>query len=699
MIKQWWHGLTFLMKLPLLMVVVPVLAFLFYNAVTYVSHFHKMRSQQELESRRLLVLHQKQINLVLQHALDKVQVISKTPLVVQSVSWTNRRFANLNPSLKESKTLKADVSKYMELTISEPTRQFIQQELENDFTDIVMTEQHGFNIWGDYINKPFDQRETSWWYQTITNGLWIGDFQDDYENGEVVLPFACAIKNEESDNIGVLKASFRLEHNLIGSTRETLPSSYMMIISDATQFHTLTLPNLQSLKASDLAGILQVLKDNVDQEMLLNDPTGVRRYLLTSNSVQLKGLPAQWYMGILTPRSISFGWGLLTEVTLPTLGGTLLLLTVYFLLQRSFVRPLEEIYGKTELVSQGRYNARIDLKLSGDLQPFGQKLNHMFELLQDFAQNRLDAQSVRGQIARILTTLKAVEDNNFSMLLPVSDNEWGALNSELNVLIQKLSARKAAHEKHLAHFSRDWIDVKNALDQTGREWALRETYWAQSWEDTGRDFVIVQHTIGQVSETLKTMQAELRALRDVVYSISDDVQIIKYHVREFDREVQLTVLAQENFETYPDRIKGLAAQSSRIAQKAAGSAAINGLSATADQWSTEAISTAVDLNVALTNLRNNLNRLSGNINARPHFSEPTQNAYQVMERNVETLTLLLERTGNFLEEIENRRIEILNKGDQYTRQFRHRIQENRFVIAEDKLEVIDRELSALKEVR
>lgn len=695
MFKSWWHRINFVVKLPILIVVVPFFYVLVFSTLIYVHHYENYHQQQNLESARILASQQKNIHFILQHARDKLQIITKTPIVVQSVSWTNQRLASLNQSQKENTELKADVSKYINLTISEPTRQFIRQELKNDFTDFVITEQNGFNIWGDYMLNPFDQREASWWYEAITRGFWVGDFQRDYENGEIVLPMACALKNEDSDNIGVLKASFRLGNILLNQLPETLPPSYRMIMADQTILNHIILPGVGSDMSNDLTQIKQHLADQQNAALSL----GEQPYTLYAQAVQFEGSPVTWHLGVLVPRDLIFSQGLLTGVILGTLVGLGLFSFIYLYINRNFIRPLHAIHAGVEDIANARYSARIDPQKAYELKPMANRLNHLFEALQNFAQSKLDVQSVRTHISRLLASIKAVEDKNYAVLLPVLDNEWGVVNSEFNMLIQNLAQRDSHYRKKLADLEAIWEEFRQSLDQAGHEWAMKEKYWLQSWEVSADEWKTTLKQVEKVADTLQNMQTELRVLRDVVYSISDDLQIIKYHIRELDEDVELTSAAHEKFNQFANRMKGLATESTSIAQRAALLPSTNGFATSVHKWANETVTAVVEVNQVSAELNHVLSHLIKDVEERPEFSRKSADTYKILEKNIETLTQLSEKINHFVTEIETRRGEILNKGEQYKRQFSSDVQGKIELIARDQLESFDSQISALREMR
>ena len=651
--KHWWESINFDKKLPVLIVVLPLIGFMIFSTFIHTNHYQQIKKRQHRESSRILTLHENFINMIVQHALDKLFLITKTPIVIQSVSWTNQRFANLNKSQKTETGLNEDVSKFIDLTISEPSKTFIRNELESVFSDIVITEQNGFNIWGDYISIPFDQRESTWWFQAITNDFWIGDFQTNFEQGEITLPIACAIKDESSDNIGVLKANFRLEFALTSQIKDFLPANYLMILNDDTFTHTIILPQISAKLKKQLLVIKEfvVNKNLTESEFELKTNGNSTAYNILTKQVKPERLAVNWHLGILVPQEINFISGLVSFSLIPTIIAFVLLISAYFVIQRTFIIPLQEIYDQVDAVATGNYRSRINLDDAFELRPLAQHLNYLFELLQNFARTKLDSQTIKTHITRLLAVIKSMENNNFNSVLPVIDNEWGVLNSEFNILNQQLLSQHNNIKKHLDQLKMMWESQINHIAEVSKLRQQKDDRWREVIVKSIEELNHYRQLTESVKSQFNAMQDEIKNLQEIVYSISNDLQIVKYHIRHFDQSIQETLSAQDNWDKLNNRLKDLAVKSSEIAQKSGKLKSSNGFSSTVTQWSNETIGLIVDYNERASKLNSLLTKLEAVIGERPKFSQYSLESYKTMEKNIETLTNLINQTNDLLNNI------------------------------------------------
>lgn len=694
----WWKNLKFEWKFPFLIVVLPTLIFLVFSAGFFIRHYQTVQDLRQQESSQVLALQESMIEMVIQHAIDKLTVITKTPIVIQSVAWTNQRFVSLNHSPQNGSTLNEDVSKYINLTISEPAKQFIRAELDDTFSDIVITEQNGFNIWGDYLVTPFDQREAHWWYQAVTNGFWIGDFQTDFEQGELVLPIAWAVKNESSDNIGVLKANYRLEYELARHLKDTLPKDCFLVLSNQILSNIITLPPTPIDVRQQLIHKRQsIAAKSSEESRLVITSADNREYRFFSRQISPDRLNQDWFIGILIPSGASFLRGLMVLSIVPTLVFGGLFLGIFLVMRRLFIFPLQDLYDQVEAVTHGKYDTRINLSQAGELEPLAGRINHLVQLLQNFARTKLDVESFRGHITRVLAAIKSLENKDYNVILPVLDNEWGVLNSELNILTQQLAAERLSLAKKMTEISTFWDDIKQQMEQASWSWSHKEKQWIQSWEVSAGEWQRLLDRMSQLQDVAVMMQRELKDLRDVIYSISDDLQIVKYHTHHFDRDVESTLNQHQSFLDINERMKTLVIKSAGLAQRAMAIPSANGFSKSVSQWADETVSTIMVANERVIRLEDMLRKLAEDMSDRPSFNENSLDTYKVIERNIETLMQLFEKTNNIFDETSTLKDALLNKVVQYQHQFPADIPESRAYVSSDKVNALDAELESIRQ--
>ncbi|OQY26517.1 MAG: hypothetical protein B6244_13290 [Candidatus Cloacimonetes bacterium 4572_55] len=681
MINSWWRDLHFFVKIAVLIVAVPVGGFAMYSAYTYIDRFQEIRSYRENRSDQILLFEKKYIDLIYRQGYDNLQIVSETPMIVQSVLWMNKRFNSLTQSERKKKEyhFKPNLSKYIDLTIGKPTRELILQILQDRFVDIVMTEQNGFNIWGDYVDQPFDLRDTGWWYQTATQGFWVGDLQTDFKTGKIILPLAFAIKDENNNHIGVIKAGFRMEQILEQHIKETLPPGYFLTLTDRAQLHTIMLPDrfvssdkkLSQLRFSKLDEQLDEQLDGRNErcQLVIDRHGKSQKYDLITSDFRINDMPISWRIRVFSPYQANFGVGFLLYTLLPTLFAGVILFSIYLFIKIRFISPLQYMHEQTEQVGEGYFNTMIRLDRVYELRPFAYCLNRLFIVLKDFSRNKLDVQSVRSRLSRLIATVKAAQSGDYSILLPILDNEWGVLNSEFNILLQHWAGMQREWEKELKNIQGDRQSVQEKMGVMVDKWSEKEKLWTRSWQQADQEWKNLLEYVHRFQEASISMHQELKTLKNVMYGVSDDLKVVKYHQWRVDRDIQSTSTMSDRFGTNMDRIKKLAALSTAISQKAGLIPSANGFKEIVNQWAEETVTTVVEVNEISANLRETLVNLTKEIDERPAFSDNSVNTYKTIEKNIESMEDLLKTISVFLLQIEKQRLTILSQGTNYKRQY------------------------------
>jgi hypothetical protein len=125
--------------------------------------------------------------------------------------------------------------------------------VSSDFSELLVTERHGFNVFLSGEPTDFVQRDEVWWQRTMAQGSYEGDPQSDTTGTETALEFEVAIHApRQNQAIGVLQALFSLERlsKLLGS-EELAGRAYLEVVAN----------DKTVLISPDPTQLLQVLPD------------------------------------------------------------------------------------------------------------------------------------------------------------------------------------------------------------------------------------------------------------------------------------------------------------------------------------------------------------------------------------------------------------------------------------------------------
>ncbi|MFN2570259.1 MAG: methyl-accepting chemotaxis protein [Gemmatimonadales bacterium] len=103
----------------------------------------------------------------------------------------------------------------------------------SDFSQLSLTEGHGFNVLVAGDSPDFVQRDEAWWQRTMEEGSYEGEPQSDTTGTETALEFDVAIQAPgQTRPVGVLRALFSLERlsKLLGSD-ELAGRAYLQVVA------------------------------------------------------------------------------------------------------------------------------------------------------------------------------------------------------------------------------------------------------------------------------------------------------------------------------------------------------------------------------------------------------------------------------------------------------------------------------------
>ncbi len=172
--------------------------------------------------------------------------------------------------------------------------------VSSDFSELLVTERHGFNAFVSGEAPDFVQRDEVWWQRTMADGSYEGDPQSDTTGTQTAQEFEVAIRAPgQNQPIGVLQALFSLERlsRMLGG-EDLAGRAYLEVVAN----------DKTVLISPDPTMLLQVLPD---QDRIAFDSTPVTSHITTAAGVGelVVSVPAnqgKWWVLYREPAATAF---------------------------------------------------------------------------------------------------------------------------------------------------------------------------------------------------------------------------------------------------------------------------------------------------------------------------------------------------------------------------------------------------------
>ena len=190
----------------------------------------------------------------------------------------------------------------------------------SDFSDVIVTENHGLNVLVAGRVPDFVQRDETWWQRTMADGSYEGEPQSDTTGSMTALEFDVAIRAPRQDRpLGVLQALFSLERltSLLGSEELTGRAYLQVVTRDGTV-----------LVSRDRTLLLQALPD---KDRIPFQPEAATAHIATTAGdrelvVSVPANQGEWWVLYREPAATAFAVVRATQLTI--WGGALLVAAV-----------------------------------------------------------------------------------------------------------------------------------------------------------------------------------------------------------------------------------------------------------------------------------------------------------------------------------------------------------------------------------
>jgi len=180
----------------------------------------------------------------------------------------------------------------------------------SDFSELLVTERHGFNVFVAGEATDFVQRDETWWQRTMADGSYEGDPQSDTTGTQTALEFEVTIRSPgQQQPVGVFQALFSLERlsEMLGSA-ELAGRAYLEVVAN----------DKTVLISPDRTQLLQVLPD---QDRITFGPTPLTSHITTAAGVRelVVSVPAnqgEWWVLYREPAATAFATARSMQLTI-----------------------------------------------------------------------------------------------------------------------------------------------------------------------------------------------------------------------------------------------------------------------------------------------------------------------------------------------------------------------------------------------
>lgn len=180
----------------------------------------------------------------------------------------------------------------------------------SDFSALLVTERHGFNVFVAGEATDFVQRDETWWQRTMADGSYEGDPQSDTTGTQTALELEVTIRPPgQNQPIGVFQALFSLERlsAMLGSA-ELAGRAYLEVVAN----------DKTVLISPDRTQLLQVLPD---QDRIIFGTAPVTNHITTAAGVRelVVSVPAnqgEWWVLYREPAATAFATARSMQLTI-----------------------------------------------------------------------------------------------------------------------------------------------------------------------------------------------------------------------------------------------------------------------------------------------------------------------------------------------------------------------------------------------
>lgn len=294
------------------------------------------------------------------------------------------------------------------------------------YTEVFVTNKYGANVAQTGRTSDYYQADKEWWQVAARDGVYIGEIDFDENAGINSMNIGIAVKDEDGNFIGVLKAVLDIKE-ITNAIRQLTPSegnmsseehiahghtshrtiNFTLIRNDDSVIFSTTASNVNDLIQNDVH--IQLFTSRVDgyfftkkgeKEVLIAhahsfdaERSGLNFSLLLEHEITEMLAPAGEFVN--------------RFITIMTLSILLIFTVTVFLIVRFVVRPIIALTSAANKIARGDLSAHVRIGWKGEIGQLGLAFNTMTSRLND-SQEHLE-EKVRSRTKELQNTQRALE--------------------------------------------------------------------------------------------------------------------------------------------------------------------------------------------------------------------------------------------------------------------------------------------------
>ncbi len=458
------------------------------------------------------------------------------------------------------------------------------------FSEIILTESHGFTVVYDQMPDRFAWQETAWWQSAWEDGWYIGDVVC---QSQCLMDIAWRVEDEEGPR-GVLKATLNikmLQYDLDqiaeniegGAIRLFDRDGYLIADTESQHAQALIMSEAGNLKARAWDVALQVLespsamrgslmgRENVDGE-----PVGVGYAFAASGEVYglsaFEGFP--WVVIVEQLEEAAFaplqpldehievmgaaqtdlvwllvGFGILT-VVVTTVGASFS--------SQKIVRPIERLVGFSQQVASGDFSAEIEISHQNEIGQLQRAFWNMTSRLREMLENeREQRERLQATVAEYMIFVADVARGNLSTRLTLE--EYGSRNDPLVILGENLN-------EMVAHLEEVNVEIKTMAQKLSSAASEILAATTQQSSSASEQSAAISQTTTTVDELKTIAEQSVARAQDVANASQRTVEVSRTGRQAVDNSIESMIKIRNQVEGIAENILALSEQTQQIGE-------------------------------------------------------------------------------------------------------------------------------------
>lgn len=398
---------------------------------------------------------------------------------------------------------------------------------QSEFTEIVITEKHGFNVGYNERATNFVHRGESWWQKAKNEQQWIGDkFQSGITetNNSKQLPLTHAIEDPTNDqflgviHLGVPPSEFQIVESYINSSNLLETEKVQVLSPSSKQVLATVTPEEGFVDKENLAGgdvinsaskklinaqsnpaaLLPQIKDELRSEYEVSNVKGkdtgesiVRlRFSYDGRTYELVNVPKTDWVAISSVDNgvlQTAGQELITIFGLIGGGLGVVSIGVVFLLARQLSTPLTRITESAQKAAAGNLETRALPEGSYETQVLAESYNNLVERVQQLLneqeetaeQQRKQREGLEEEVSQLVDEVEGASEGDLTVRAQLMAGDIGIVADLFNSVVENLQDTARQVKETASEVNRSLGENESAIREVS-EGAIAEAEEIQS---------------------------------------------------------------------------------------------------------------------------------------------------------------------------------------------------------------------------